>query len=522
MLPLAGITQLNTPYSDGVPGVTQQSIKPGGIFLYQWTADEYGTYWYHSHARGQIDDGLYGPIVIAPTPDIPSPFGEIARDSKSQKQMQAAEKKPFPIFVSDWNHRTSQEAYDVSVASGVDTYCTDSIIINGKGSVNCIPRARLDQLTSPPVQQLLNGQKLTDKGCLPADNPSGQGDYPHDFSKLPPDVFGNCKPTKGSQTTVQVDQANGWASLNFISSAGLETLTVSIDKHPLWIYAVDGHYIQPQRVDAVQIFNGNRYSAMVQLDKPAAKYTLRVASSGINQIIYGNAIFSYKIPTNLNTTAPAIDESGVPTAANVTLFDEARIVNYPPVPVSQTADQTIKLGLHREGASYKWTSGTKGTFPYDLKLKKTLLADPNQAYVNQNPNLIYKTKNGTWVDLVLVATAPPLQPPHPFHKHSNKFFVIGSGAGDFPWASVAEAQKAQPGAFNLKNPPVRDGFYTPAAIGSSSWVVFRYQVVNPGPFLLHCHINAHLEGGMAVGILDGIDRWPRLPGGYAADDATGE
>lgn len=162
--PLAGITQLNTPYSDGVPGVTQQSIKPGKSFTYKWTADEYGTYWYHSHARGQIDDGLYGPIVIAPTPDIPSPFGQISQNSAAQKQMQAAEKKPVPVFLSDWNHRTSQEAYDISVASGVDTYCADSILINGKGSVNCLPQKRIDELTSPPVQALLNGKKLTDKG----------------------------------------------------------------------------------------------------------------------------------------------------------------------------------------------------------------------------------------------------------------------------------------------------------------------------------------------------------------------
>lgn len=87
---------------------------------------------------------------------------------------------------------------------------------------------------------------------------------------------------------------------------------------------------------------------------------------------------------------------------------------------------------------------------------------------------------------------------------------------------MAEAQKAVPGSFNLKNPPVRDGYPTPPAIGSASWAVFRYQVVNPGPFLLHCHINAHLEGGMAVGILDGYDKWPTTPREYAADDATGE
>jgi FtsP/CotA-like multicopper oxidase with cupredoxin domain len=41
-----GITQLDTPWSDGVPGLSQAPILPGATFVYKWTADEYGQYWY--------------------------------------------------------------------------------------------------------------------------------------------------------------------------------------------------------------------------------------------------------------------------------------------------------------------------------------------------------------------------------------------------------------------------------------------------------------------------------------------
>ena len=34
---------------DGVAGVTQDSVAPGGEFTYRFTADEPGTYWYHTH-----------------------------------------------------------------------------------------------------------------------------------------------------------------------------------------------------------------------------------------------------------------------------------------------------------------------------------------------------------------------------------------------------------------------------------------------------------------------------------------
>lgn len=71
-VPLTLYRQLNTPWSDGVPGLTQKPILPGGTFTYRWTATEYGTYWYHAHARSLMADGLYGAIWIKCVPRWPS------------------------------------------------------------------------------------------------------------------------------------------------------------------------------------------------------------------------------------------------------------------------------------------------------------------------------------------------------------------------------------------------------------------------------------------------------------------
>jgi FtsP/CotA-like multicopper oxidase with cupredoxin domain len=51
---------------DGVAGVTQDAVKPGGTFTYEFVANEAGTYWYHSHqdTSHQIADGLIGSIVV--------------------------------------------------------------------------------------------------------------------------------------------------------------------------------------------------------------------------------------------------------------------------------------------------------------------------------------------------------------------------------------------------------------------------------------------------------------------------
>jgi len=121
-----------------------------------------------------------------------------------------------------------------------------------------------------------------------------------------------------------------------------------------------------------------------------------------------------------------------------------------------------------------------------------LLQDPATVPAS---DLTVKTK-GQWVDLI-IQVAGPLTQPHPMHKHSNKAFVLGSGV-------VAEAAAAMPNAFNLVNPPYRDGYTTKPAERKSSWMALRCQVVNPGAFLFHCHMQTHLSGGMAIVMLDGL------------------
>jgi len=116
------------------------------------------------------------------------------------------------------------------------------------------------------------------------------------------------------------------------------------------------------------------------------------------------------------------------------------------------------------------------------------------------------------VDLVLQSN--PGNPPHPMHKHGTPAYIIGQGSGAFNWSSVVEAIAASPTSFNLVDPPLRDGFLTLAAAADYSWTVIRYEVpVNTVTFM-HCHINEHLFGGMAVVLLEGADSLPPIPDEY--------
>ncbi len=53
---------------DGVPGLTQEAVQPGGTFTYRVHLPDPGIYWYHPHVRSDIqqDLGLYGNLNVRP------------------------------------------------------------------------------------------------------------------------------------------------------------------------------------------------------------------------------------------------------------------------------------------------------------------------------------------------------------------------------------------------------------------------------------------------------------------------
>lgn len=60
-----GLKQGNSTWMDGVAGVTQCGIPPGGgSWTYEFVVREQrGTFWWHAHLGVQFTDGLFGPIV---------------------------------------------------------------------------------------------------------------------------------------------------------------------------------------------------------------------------------------------------------------------------------------------------------------------------------------------------------------------------------------------------------------------------------------------------------------------------
>ncbi|OAA34619.1 laccase [Metarhizium rileyi] len=515
-----GIEMERTPWSDGVPGVSQRPIAPGRNFTYTFQATQYGSYWYHSHSRGQIEDGLYGHILIHPRPGTEKPFHLISDSPHEIQAMERAERAVRPLMIYDHMHITSGQKAAITPKAGVEITCYDSILFNGKGRVRCLPEDEIMSNLSPAQKAdlaLVPGQKLTDKGCLPAIVLAAFGGdvKAYNARAMPTSIYEGCKETRSRTEVIRTKSPghSSWIALDIVAAINFVSGVVSIDDHDMWVYAMDGSYIEPQKVQVLGLSNGERYSVLVKPARPG-DFEIRFHATSAPQTIIGNAILRVPglgLAVNRKEPKQYINIIGKPLSSDVVVFNQTVAHPYPAVPIAPKADALHVLMMKLDGASYLWAMNSTGLAPTTLEHTNPPLLFRPEATKFENNTIT--TRNGTWIDLVFLAAAFPM-PPHPIHKHGVKMRQIGSGTGPFRWKSVEEAMREIPDLFNLENPPRRDTFVSLPATDAVNWVVVRYHVTNPGAWLLHCHISNHMMGGMMMVILDGVDAWPDVPPEY--------
>ncbi|SPO03673.1 related to cell surface ferroxidase [Cephalotrichum gorgonifer] len=100
-----GLFMNGSTHMDGPSFVSQCPIPPGSSFTYNFTIQQPGTYWYHSHTQSQYPDGLRGPLIIY---DPDSPF----KDQYDEELV---------MTLSDWYHDQMQDLIPPFMAKGNPT-----------------------------------------------------------------------------------------------------------------------------------------------------------------------------------------------------------------------------------------------------------------------------------------------------------------------------------------------------------------------------------------------------------------
>lgn len=214
--------------ADGVPGQTQDPIKPGTSYTYEFTAPDPGTYFFHPHVGVQLDRGLYAPLII----DDPSEPGRYDAE--------------WVVVLDDWIDGTGTTPDDVfKKLTGGEGAGMDHGGMGGMGHGSMTGR-------SPSPGDGMGGMTM---GGKPPFGDAGDVVYPHYLingrTPADPEVL-RAKP--GQRVRIRV------------INAGSDTIfTVALGGHQMTVTATDGWAVEPVATDAFYIGMGERYDVEVTL-----------------------------------------------------------------------------------------------------------------------------------------------------------------------------------------------------------------------------------------------------------------
>ncbi|SPO38563.1 related to Laccase I precursor [Pseudozyma flocculosa] len=526
-----GLHQYGTPEMDGVPGVSQWSIYGGDTFVYRFKlTGQHGSYWWHNHGHFGYESGLRGHIYIRPKPGTPKPWARLTDSEDEQQQLEDAERHFQTLVATDQWHVNHNEVLETVQKSGTPPACFDSLLINGKGRVYC-PNDYA-AVAGPATLGLLsnfsavNPEGFTSKGCISLVPPK-----PGYETKSTLDTYygGPCKNTTHPLEVFNAGKAlqagRKWLNVQISNEATNWYYGLSIDGHKMWIVAVDGIYIEPLKVDFLQITIGSRLSVMIELNREKAyrDWPIRLTSTRPLQPIEANAMLSYdaEAPDSMdlsldegfhvlleNRTDTPITFGGVVRPGTKQWVQKDSVPYLPSKNVPRHANMTLHAVTSQNSLNV-WQIASQ---PMDTVVledtKPALFKAVDSVPQNKDLNPYATVPWGTVMDIIVrnnvysIVGGP--NSPHPMHLHSRQFWIIGEGKGDFPYDSVAEAERDGL-QFRYDNPPLRDGF----DIGPNSWTVIRYRVDHAAANILHCHIDDHLIEGMAAVLLEGVETLPR-------------
>lgn len=109
---------------------------------------------------------------------------------------------------------------------------------------------------------------------------------------------------------------------------------------------------------------------------------------------------------------------------------------------------------------------------------------------------VLSVKLNSVVEVIILDEGVTFDANHPFHLHGHSFRVVGLRrlGSQTTIEEIKAFDEAGLLKRNLKNPPIKDTVTVP----DGGYTVIRFKADNPGYWLFHCHIEFHVEIGMAL------------------------
>ncbi|KAF8535279.1 Cupredoxin [Trichophaea hybrida] len=451
-----GILQNGTSYMDGVPGVTQCAIMPGMNFTYDFVVDQPGTYWYHSHVKGQYPDGLRGPLIVH------DPDGPYAHEYDQQ----------FVLTLSDWYHEQMSVLSSQFLSPG-----------NPDGIVP-VPQAALMN-DSRDVKIPVQRDKVYRFRIINIAAAAGfyvwiEG---HSLEIIEVDgVYTERAETEG----IYITSGQRYSVLVRTRSNGTANFAIvgAIDQ---MLYSAMGHRVgMPSSTMATESMSmmRKRNPATGAMPTPSATETPSV--SGVNLNVTGWLVYdesqSLPQPTPLSAFKTFDDTTLSP-------LDKS-----PLLPADHTITLNVTMAMH-SGVTYSFFNGISYVPPQVPTLYTALTTGSNATlpgtYGNTTNTFILSYNSNIQLVINNLDTDS-----HPFHKHGSHMQVVARSPGESgPYNGTISS--ATP------HPIRRDTILVEA----NSHVVLRFpaMLMRLRVWLLHCHNEWHVLSGLVATFVEAPD-----------------
>lgn len=238
---------------DGVEGVTQEPIPPGGVFSYKFKLKQSGTYWYHAHAGFQEQEGMYGGFIIDP---LEPPAYQYAED--------------YVVVLSDWSNTSADQIF-ANLKKDGHYYSTEFPIQPSLAHF----LSEYDKATPQARQKLREDYDMMQEMRMNI----------YDFSDVAYDAFllNGCPKTCPWTALVKVGDT---VRLRFIGAGGSTIFRVKIPGTTMEIVHIQGHDVEPYSVEDFTIAPGETTDVLIKIQKDSP-YIIYAESSDTLGAAYG-------------------------------------------------------------------------------------------------------------------------------------------------------------------------------------------------------------------------------------------
>ena len=360
---------------DGVPGLTQATIKPDAEFTYRFTVADPGTFMYHSHVGTQLDRGLYGPLIVTDPADT------------------ATAQRDVTVVLDDWldgTGRTPEEAL-AQLRSGSSGSGMPSSGSSDMGSMPGMSMPGMPGMSMPEASGSASGQSgSSEMGGMPSpDKPLGSDTADMTY---PYYLINGRAPNDPVTVTAKPGER---IRLRLINVASNTPFRVALGGGTLNVVASDGYPVQPVEAKSVLVGMGERYDVVVTAPRSGAVPLVAAVEGAQGQAMAvlrtgpGVAPMADARPAELNGRPLTVADLHSTTA-------EALPARAP--------DQTATVDLTGDMSTYKWGMTVNGKADGTVQVRQ-----------GQRIRIVLNNTSMMW---------------HPIHLHGHTFQVVnGDGTG---------------------------------------------------------------------------------------------